>query len=66
MNKEEFRSRAMKAGQAAEYMGISRRHLHDLSQEGRIPYIKLGARSIVYDIADLDKFLDACKIGLES
>jgi len=64
MKKEEFRPRAMKAGQAAEYMGISRRYLHDLSQEGRVPYIKVGTRCIVYDIADLDKFLDACKIGV--
>ena len=66
MKKEEFRPRAMKAGQAAEYMGISRRYLHDLSQAGRIPYIKVSTLCIVCDIADLDEFLDSCKIGAES
>jgi predicted DNA-binding transcriptional regulator AlpA len=55
--------RCLKAGAAAEYMGISRRHLSDLSSHGTIPYMRLGARLFVYDITDLDHFLDRRKIG---
>lgn len=55
--------RALKAGAAAEYMGISRRHLSDLSSHGTIPYMRLGPRLFVYDICDLDHFLDTHKIG---
>ncbi|QHI68422.1 helix-turn-helix transcriptional regulator [Tichowtungia aerotolerans] len=55
--------RALKAGAASEYLGISRRYLHDLTKQGRIPYSKIGPRCLVYDIADLDLFLEECKIG---
>ena len=55
--------RALKAGAAAEYIGISRRYLHDLSQQGRIPYHKIGTRCFCYEIAELDRFLDECKVG---
>jgi hypothetical protein len=58
-----IKPRALKAGRSAEYLGISRRYLHDLSKQGRIPYSKISARTLVYDIADLDTFLEGCKIG---
>lgn len=54
--------RALKAGAAAEYIGCSRRTLTDLSSQGRIPYAKIGPRLLVYDIADLDAFLDECRV----
>ncbi|MCF8131344.1 MAG: helix-turn-helix domain-containing protein [Deltaproteobacteria bacterium] len=60
-----IKPRALKAGKAAEYVGISRRYLHDLTQQGRIPVHKIGPRCYVYDLTDLDSFLDACKIGGE-
>lgn len=55
--------RALKTGAAAEYVGLSRRGLTDLAHQGRIPYSKVGARTHLFDIADLDRFLDECKIG---
>ena len=55
--------RALKAGAAAEYLGISRRYLHDLTQQGRIPYHRIGTRCFCYSIADLDLFLENCKVG---
>lgn len=57
--------RALKAGAGAEYIGVSRRYLHDLSAAGRIPYHRIGPRCYVYSIADLDAFLASCKIGGE-
>lgn len=55
--------RALKAGKAAEYIGMSRRGLADLAQQGRIPFAKVGTRTHLFDIADLDAFLDSCKVG---
>ena len=62
---QQIKPRALKAGQAAEYLGISRRYLHDLTQQGRIPYHKIGTRCFCFSCTDLDHFLDACKIGGE-
>ena len=59
----EIQQRALKAGQAAIFCGISRRYLHDLTKQGRIPYHRIGARCFVYNISDLNRFLDSCKIG---
>ena len=53
----------MKAGQAAEYMGISRRFLHDLSKRGRIPYARLGQKVLLYKKADLDKVIAKLTVG---
>lgn len=53
----------MKAKQAALYLGISVRYLHQLSQQGRIPYHKISARCLVYDSDDLDMFMDGCRIA---
>lgn len=60
---QQIKPRALKAGQAAEYLGISRRYLHDLTQQGRIPYHKIGTRCFCYSISELDRFLDECKVG---
>jgi len=57
------KNRCLKASAAAEYIGISRRYLHDLSSQGRIPYHKIGTRCFVYQTAALDSFLESCKIG---
>lgn len=63
MPKKEISPRCLKAGKAAEYLGISRRYLHDLTQQGRLSYHKIGTRCFTYDIAELDRFLDDCGIG---
>lgn len=60
-----IKPRALKAGKAAEYLGISRRFLHDLIKSGRIPYSKISSRTLVFSVEDLDAFLDGCKIGGE-
>ena len=58
-----FHPRAYKAGRAAEYIGISVRGLADLADAGLIPRIRAGTRTFLYDIADLDRFLDERKVG---
>jgi excisionase family DNA binding protein len=47
---------------AAEYLGITERHLRRLTYEGRIPYVKLspGRQGHVrFDPDDLDAFIRA-------
>lgn len=61
--KQKIKPRCYKAGIASEYTGISRRYLTQLSQEGKIPYSKIGTRTYLYDIADLDAFIEARKVG---
>jgi excisionase family DNA binding protein len=46
-----------KTGQAARYLGISRRYLAQLTTQGRVPFYRLGPRCTVYARADLDQFL---------
>lgn len=53
----------MKAGQAAEYLGISRRFLHDLSKRGRIPYAQLGKKVLLYKRMDLDQVVAKLTVG---
>ncbi len=48
--------------QAAPYLGISVRTLNDYAAKGLIPYYKLSARCVVYDLADLDAFLESRKV----
>jgi len=57
--------RSLKAGAAAEYMGISVRGLADLAEAGQIPRIRAGTRTYLYDISDLDHFLDTHKVGVK-
>ena len=63
--KSTIKPRCLKAGLAAQYVGLSVRGLADLAEAGQIPYIRAGTRTHLYDIADLDRFLDSHKIGVE-
>ena len=61
--KQKIRPRCLKATPASEYVGISRRYLTQLSQDGKIPYSKIGTRTYLYDIVDLDNFVESRKVG---
>jgi excisionase family DNA binding protein len=53
----------LKAGAAAEYLGISRRHLHTLTKRGMIRHSKLGPKLLLYRRSDLDALFDDTSIG---
>ncbi len=53
-------SKLMKSRQAAEYLCISERKLWDLQKDPRIPVVRID-RSVRYDIADLESFIDQLK-----
>lgn len=48
----------LKAGLAARYLGISRRHLATLTSQGRLPYIRIGPRCHLFKRSALDQFLE--------
>ena len=53
------RPRALRTPQAAEYVGLSPHTLENLRSDGAGPqFFKIG-RVVVYDVADLDSWLDA-------
>lgn len=62
-SKSSITPRAMKLEPSAEYVGMSPRKLAQLTHEGEIPVIKVSARMHLYDIADLNAFLDSRKVG---
>lgn len=46
--------------QAAQYLGVSPAFLErDRWAGARIPFVKLGTRSVRYRLSDLDNFIDA-------
>jgi len=54
---------AFKAGQAAGYLGISRRALTEYTAAGKIAYSRISNRLFLYRKKDLDGFLDAHRVG---
>lgn len=48
--------------EAANYLAISQRKLADLKATGEIPFIPIG-RSIRFDVADLDRFIERQRSG---
>ncbi len=53
-------SKLMTSKQAAEYLCISERKLWDLQKLQRIPVVRID-RSVRFDIADLDSFIEQQK-----
>ncbi|MDF7801800.1 helix-turn-helix domain-containing protein [Pontiellaceae bacterium B1224] len=63
MKMQAIAPRALKAGEASEYIGVSRRTLNQLTNDGRIPCCKISSRLFCYTVNDLNAFLDKCRVG---
>ena len=59
---EDGTDRILRIPEAAEYMGISPRQLHELSKAGVLPRIKIS-KSVRYSLADIRVFLESRKNG---
>ena len=57
------KSEFLKAGEAAEYIRVSPRHLHTLAHTGRLPYVRIGPKCLRYKRGDLDRFIKAHTVG---
>ena len=60
MSDEIITRRLIKPKEAAEYLAISDRKLFSMSKAGTIPTVRLG-RSVRYDLADLENFINKLK-----
>lgn len=45
------------ARQASEYIPMNPRTLKEYRQQRRIPYYRIGHRTVVFDVRDLDAFI---------
>lgn len=53
----------LRTGDAAKALGISRRTLHTITAEGRIPCCKISSRLITYRVSDLEQFVNDHTVG---
>ena len=55
-------ARKLTASEAAAYLQIAASTLAKMRLTGKGPvYMKLGARRVVYDVADLERWASACR-----
>lgn len=55
--------RYLKTGQAARYLGLSRRYLSELAAEGCIRHSRIGRRTRLFAVKDLDAFVERWQVG---
>jgi excisionase family DNA binding protein len=53
----------LKTGQAAAYLGLSRRYLCQLAAENQIRHSRIATRTQLFAIKDLDAFVQAHTTG---
>ena len=51
--------RTLSRPEAATYLGVSETTLYRLSAAGRLPFVRVGDRRLVYRLEDLDQYLRA-------
>ena len=52
----------MTSTEAAAYIGLTLRNLKRYRHERRIPYYRLGHVTVVFDVRDLDAFLEQNRV----
>ena len=58
-----IKPRCLKTTDAAKYLGLSPRGLLDMTRLHKIPHVRLGTRTIVYDLQDLDEFVETRRVA---
>ena len=56
------RSRCLSPAQAEDVYGVNRRALKRAWQERRLPVYKMGHRTILIDVRDIEAFLAKCRV----
>ena len=55
----EFSRKMLNTAQACEFLGITTRELKSLRKSRALSFYRVGHRTVTYDIADLETFLQA-------
>jgi len=53
----------LRIGEAASYLGVSGRFIHQMKADGDLPYHRIG-RSVVFSKEDLDNFMENRRIDV--
>jgi len=48
---------------AAQHLGVTMRELKELRLQRRIAFYRIGHRTVTFLVADLDAFLDTCRVA---
>jgi excisionase family DNA binding protein len=57
MSQSTIARRTLSRPEAANYLGVSETTLYRLSSLGRLPFVRIGTRRLVYRLEDLDGYL---------
>jgi len=58
-----FPPAAMRTGQAAHYLGVSRRTVFDLATRGAVAVVRVNPKLLLFKRSDLDAFLEAHRVA---
>ena len=61
MRGEERVSRLRNIKAAASYLGVSARTVYQLTRDGELPVVRVSKRRVMYDLDDLDQWIDSRK-----
>lgn len=53
------------ATQAGEHMGLTARQVLDLARQGRLPHLRYSARTVRFELDDIEQWCEAQKVGGE-
>ena len=56
----------LRPAEAARFLGISRRHVSNLTRRGLLPVSRIGARLTLYAVADLEAAVASFRVGVKS
>ena len=59
----EIRPGFLRPNDAATYLGISRRHISNLTRRGLLPVARIGSRLSLYAVADLESAVASFRVG---
>lgn len=55
----------LRPNDAAKFLGISRRHISNLTRRGLLPVSRIGARLSLYAVADLEDAVARFRVGVK-
>jgi excisionase family DNA binding protein len=59
--KSELPRRLLRTSEAARYLGVSKWKVRELVQSGELPYIQINGGPWLFDVRDLDAFIERHK-----
>jgi excisionase family DNA binding protein len=58
----EVKTKFLKTASLAKMLNLSPRYIRQLVADGRLPYVRIGPRSILFDLNEVSSFMDDHRI----